>query len=98
MLDAGALNKDLYDSSSEIGYYFNLNRLNKENERIAEVLKNNKAEKTRQEALLSTYTSARDAAQEEIQEIENEILQHTGAKDWENVQAYLEGHKDDTKV
>ena len=98
MLDAGALNKDLYDSSSEIGYYFNLNRLNKENEGLAEIFKNTGAEKTRQESLLTTYTAARDAAQEDIQKVESEILQHTGAKDWENVQAYLDGHEDDTTV
>lgn len=96
LLDGGIVRRDLYSNieGKGIGYYYNLNRLNSETEKIVENLTNYNNELLKQQALLTTYENLLSASIAELNELENDILSLTKQSSIEKAIAHLEQHED----
>jgi len=98
LLDLGSLNKDLYQSTDAIGYYYWLNKYNKEYDTITEEVSKKKIELTKQESLLKVYSQYLTSIAEEITSVESEIMRLAGVTSMSAATTYIENNPDNTKV
>lgn len=95
LLDGGELNKDLYLTTPDvIGYYYNLNRLNKQYDEITDLYTQKNNELTKQKALLEVYDTTISALTAEITQIEADLVQYTGVT-WGQVSKWVAAHPTD---
>lgn len=95
LLDGGELNRDLYLTTPDvIGYYYNLNRLNKQYDEITDLYTQKNNELTKQKALLEVYDTTVTALTAEITQIEADLVQYTGVT-WGQVSKWVAAHPTD---
>lgn len=98
LLNSGTVNKDLYQSTDAIGYYYWLNKYNTEYDAITEEITEKKTELTKQESLLEVYSQYITSIREEISSIESDIMALAGVSSMSAATAYIKAHPDNTKV
>lgn len=82
LIDGGTLNKDLYDSTGDIGYYYNLHKYNKQYQENQEWLTAKKTELLRQESMRITYDEAYTACAANVTALKEEIRQLAGTSSY----------------
>ena len=100
LLNAGELKKDLYNSTGNaIGYYYWLNKYNKEYDSLTDKIVEKESELLKQESYLTVYDGMITSIQQQIADIENELMAITGKNTWTAAVAYINNNKTgDTKL
>ena len=100
LLDGGQLNNDLYDSTGDICYYYNLNKINKQYQDNSELLVIKNQELLKQQAMQTTYDEAYTASLANVNQLKEELraLAGTASYDDDNTKAYIKENKDVKEV
>lgn len=100
LLDGGQLNNDLYDSTGDICYYYNLNKINKQYQENSELLVVKNQELLKQQAMQTTYNEAYTASLANVNQLKEELraLAGTTSYDHANTRKYIEENKDIKEV
>lgn len=100
LLDGGQLNNDLYDSTGDICYYYNLNKINKQYQDNSELLVIKNQELLKQQAMQTTYDEAYTASLANVNQLKEELrnLAGTSSYNHENTRKYIEKNKDVKEV
>ena len=100
LLDGGQLNNDLYDSTGDICYYYNLNKINKQYQENSELLVVKNQELLKQQAMQTTYNEAYTASLENVNQLKEELraLAGTTSYDDSNTKEYIKENKDIKEV
>ena len=100
LLDGGQLNNDLYDSTGDICYYYNLNKINKQYQENSELLVVKNQELLKQQAMQTTYNEAYTASLENVNQLKEELraLAGTTSYDDNNTKEYIKENKDIKEV
>lgn len=100
LLDGGQLNNDLYDSTGDICYYYNLNKINKQYQENLELLVVKNQELLKQQAMQTTYNEAYTASLENVNQLKEELraLAGTTSYDDDNTKKYIEENKNIKEV
>lgn len=100
LLDGGQLNNDLYDSTGDICYYYNLNKINKQYQENSELLVVKNQELLKQQAMSTTYNEAYTASLANVNQLKEELraLAGTTSYDDDNTKAYIEENKNIKEV
>ena len=100
LLDGGQLNNDLYDSTGDICYYYNLNKINKQYQENSELLVVKNQELLKQQAMQTTYNEAYTASLENVNQLKEELraLAGTTSYDDDNTKKYIEENKNIKEV
>ena len=100
LLDGGQLNNDLYDSTGDICYYYNLNKINKKYQENSELLVVKNQELLKQQAMQTTYNEAYTASLENVNQLKEELraLAGTTSYDDNNTKEYIKENKDIKEV
>lgn len=80
LLSSGEINKDLYQSTDAIGYYYWLRQYNTAYDEIEKALTAKRSELLKQESLKHTYDTAITSTSETIASTESDILALSGKK------------------
>lgn len=100
LLDGGQLNNDLYDSTGDICYYYNLNKINKQYQENSELLVVKNQELLKQQAMQTTYNEAYTASIANVNQLKEELraLAGTTSYDDTNTKEYIEENKNVKEV
>lgn len=100
LLDGGQLNNDLYDSTGDICYYYNLNKINKQYQENSELLVVKNQELLKQQAMQTTYNEAYTASIANVNQLKEELraLAGTTSYDHANTKEYIKENKDIKEV
>lgn len=100
LLDGGQLNNDLYDSTGDICYYYNLNKINKQYQENSELLVVKNQELLKQQAMQTTYNEAYTASIANVNQLKEELraLAGTTSYDHANTRKYIEENKNIKEV
>ena len=100
LLDGGQLNNDLYDSTGDICYYYNLNKINKQYQDNSELLVIKNQELLKQQAMQTTYDEAYTASLANVNQLKEELraLAGTSSYNHANTRKYIEENKDVKEV
>ena len=98
LIDRTQLNKDLYLPTEGIGYYYHLNRLNQEYDSYIEVRARKDNERTKNKALLTTYSAASKTALEGYEEEKSQLMSLANASTWSAAQTYIDSHSDVAEI
>ena len=100
LLDGGQLNNDLYDSTGDICYYYNLNKINKQYQDNSELLVIKNQELLKQQAMQTTYDEAYTASLANVNQLKEELRNLAGTSSYNhaNTRKYIEENKDVKEV
>lgn len=98
LLSSSQLNKDLYLSTDGLGYYYNLNRYNKEYNDSVEKGSKREIELIKQQSLLKTYEAAMAAASEAIVEETEQLVRLAGAASESDAADFITNNQDNIEV
>lgn len=100
LLDGGQLNNNIYDSTGDICYYYNLNKINKQYQDNSELLVIKNQELLKQQAMQTTYDEAYTASLANVNQLKEELraLAGTSSYNHANTRKYIEENKDVKEV
>lgn len=98
LLDSGTLNKDLYDPTNGIGYFYWLHQYNIEYDAISEVLDAKRLELTKQSSYQTVYDGTITALQESITNLKSYLIGLANAQDWDEATKYITKNADQEQV
>lgn len=99
LLNGGELNKDLYLTTSDsIGYYYHLNQNNSKYDANTEKLDVKKRDLLKQDSFRTTYEEYITSAQQQKQDVYNELLQYTGTSNQNGIKNYLKKYSTDDRA
>ena len=98
LIDAGALNNDLYDSSGGIGYYYWLNKYNTEYDSITEILDAKHLELTKQLSYQTVYEGTITSLQENISNIKADLMNLANVSTWTAATGWIKANANQDQV
>lgn len=98
LMDSGTLNKDLYDPTNGIGYFYLLHQYNIEYDAIAEILDAKRLELTKQSSYQTVYDGTITALQESIVNLRSYLIGLANAQDWDEATGYITKNADQEQV
>ena len=98
LIDAGALNNDLYDSSGGIGYYYWLNKYNTEYDSITEILDAKHLELTKQLSYQTVYEGTITSLQENISNIKADLMNLANVSTWTDATGWIKANANQDQV
>ena len=99
LLDKNTVEADLYKvNGNNLGYYFYLNRYNREYDELADAVNNKKIELVKQQAELKVQTSNQRAALERLDNNKSDIMSLANVTTWADAQSYTSSHANNRKV
>lgn len=98
LIDAGALNNDLYDSTGDIGYYYWLNQYNTEYDSLTELLDAKHLELTKQLSYQTVYEGTITSLQENIANLQADLMNLANVQTWAAATSWITANADQDQV
>lgn len=98
LIDGGVFNNDLYDSTSDIGYYYWLNKWNTEYDEITDFLDAKHLELTKQSSYQTVYDGTITALQGSIANLQADLMGLADVQTWEEATAWIKANADQNQV
>lgn len=98
LIDGGALNRDLYDPTNGIGYFYYLHQYNTEYDKNAEFLDAKRLELTKQASYQTVYNGTITSLQENIANLRAYFIGLANASSWDGATQYIKKNADIKEV
>lgn len=98
LIDGGALNNDLYDSTGDIGYYYWLNKYNTEYDSITELLEAKHLELDKQKSYQTVYEGTITSLQESISNLKADLANLADAGTWAGATTWIVANAEQDQV
>lgn len=93
LIDKTEVSRDLYSiNENDFRYYYRLHQLNLSYDEITEIISQKRKDLIKQQSYLTFYNTAVSAAEEQIQNYQNELIRIAEATDWDGAQAYIQAN------
>lgn len=98
LINGGIFNNDLYDSNSDIGYYFYLHQYNTEYDSLTEFLEAKNLELTKQLSYQTVYEGTITGLQESISNLKEDLMRLADVSTWAAATTWIKANADQKQV